>query len=103
MQSNIDKIPLKTSELLNDSGYVTNAVTDAISDTAAMNGAHNLLPIEAITQSYYGLTFTVNSDNSITISGVATASVTFSLTNRENSLTVYSTPIIKRGTTTFCR
>jgi len=44
-------------------------------DTMAQNGAHNLLPNSLTTQVINGVTFTVNSDKSITISGSPTTLV----------------------------
>jgi hypothetical protein len=72
-------IPTKTSELDNDSGFVTaNSVEEEIEQIYADNGvlgAKNLLENKATTQTVNGITYTVNSDDgSITANGTATAS-----------------------------
>ena len=51
------------------------ALTNEI-NTRVANGAHNLLPNVASTEVKNGITFTVNSDGSVTVSGTASAETT---------------------------
>lgn len=60
----------------------------------------NLLDMQAVTRTRSGVTFTINDDKSVTITGTATA-LTYSILMGDgaenNELNKYSTPIFKAG------
>lgn len=62
---------------------VTNASSDI--DNAKVNGAVNMLPNKATTQTINGITFTVNSDGTISASGTATANTELTLNTSGSS------------------
>lgn len=94
-------VPTKTSDLTNDSNFVSDAnyqhitVDSAFSDTSTnpvqnkvvnslketftnqskVNGAVNMCPNNGTSQVINGVTFTVNDDKSVTVNGTATASI----------------------------
>lgn len=73
--SNKPTIPTKVSELENDSGYATDEELKKTTELAALNkqtlgyGKKNLLKVTAATRTIKGITFTVNSDGSVTAKG----------------------------------
>ena len=73
--SNKPNIPTKVSELENDSGYSTDEELKKTTELAALNkqtlgyGKKNLLKVTAATRTIKGITFTVNSDGSVTAKG----------------------------------
>lgn len=68
---------------------LTNQVTGLL-DNTEVNGAVNMLPNTATSQTIYGVTYTVNSDGSITVNGTATGG--------NASLVVNMTTYLKKGT-----
>ena len=78
--SNKPNIPTKVSELENDSGYATDEELKKTTELAALNkqtlgyGKKNLLKNTAATQTIRGITFTVNSDRSVTVNDTVTES-----------------------------
>lgn len=72
----LDSAPTQNSTNAVQSGGVYSA-EKALSDTMAANGAHNLLPCVISSHTDRGVTFTVNSDLSITLSGQLTESAEF--------------------------
>lgn len=72
-----EKIIEKIDDLVSENQTLTNEVSDISDEIADMNnvlGAKNLLSNDAVSQTIDGLSFTVNSDNSIGISGTNTGS-----------------------------
>lgn len=73
--SNRPAIPTKVSELENDSGYATDEELKKTTELVAINkqtlgyGKKNLLKVTAATRTIKGITFTVNSDGSVTAKG----------------------------------
>lgn len=66
------------TQLASVNGALTNSITDITAEIADMNnvyGAKNLLPNNAKSKTESGVTFTVNSDGSITANGTATAQI----------------------------
>jgi len=76
--SNKPNIPTKVSELENDSGYATDEELKKTTELAALNkqtlgyGKKNLLKGDFPSKTVSGVTFTVNSNKSITAKGTAT-------------------------------
>lgn len=66
----------KAAEISSLNEALTNEVA-----TRVANGAHNLLPISASTQVVNGITFTVNADGTVTVSGNATGYAYLDLTS----------------------
>ena len=58
----------------------------AIFSVMGQMGAKNLLPNNAVSQTINGITFTVNSDGSVTVNGTATANANLLLANISNPL-----------------
>ena len=85
----IDQIFLKEIALSSEGAGdipVIEETIEALSDTMAANGAHNLLPNNASSQTVDGVQYTVNSDGSITATGTATDSAV-------NVISVFSLPV----------
>lgn len=84
-----DATPTASSSKMVTSGGVKTALDDKLSyaDNSIL-GAHNLLPVDVETQTKNALTFKVNDDNSITVTGTASANT---------SLTIASSYTLKAG------
>lgn len=104
-ESQIDSVPTENS---------TNPITSGVvyDDRTALaelinSGAKNLLKISGTSQTISGVTFTVNSDGSISASGTATSDAVFNLTanlNLQSGSYVFSPgfPNGSSGSTFFC-
>lgn len=66
-----DKVTEQIKALNGEVSTLNEALTNEVT-TRATNGAHNLLPISASSQVVNGITFTVNTDGTVTVSGNAT-------------------------------
>ncbi len=67
-------------ELSSQMQTLSNQVDDISDEIADMNnvlGAKNLLPNNAVSKTVNGVTFTVNSDGSVTVNGTATADISY--------------------------
>lgn len=73
LQTTSKTVPGAINELFLKSETLTNQANDMVN----VLGAKNLLPNSGVTVTKNGLTFTVNDDGSITVSGVATAETEF--------------------------
>lgn len=88
-KTEVDTMLAEKVDKVNGKGLSTNDFTNADKAQIATNkngiaavanrGSKNLLKIAATTQTINGVTFTVNSDDTITINGTATAAATFTL------------------------
>lgn len=80
-------------ELASQNQTLTNNVS-----VLAENGAVNLLPNNAVTKTINGITFTVNSDGTVTLNGTATATTEFPLyTNTDGSPQLVGKPVKMSG------
>jgi len=93
-----EKIIEKIDDLVSENQTLTNKVSDISDEIADMNnilGAKNLLPFPyyTISKTERGITWTVNSDGSISASGTATADSYFRLT-QDSDLSIYNNTIL---------
>lgn len=76
VQEAVDELASKAGTASSQIQTLTNEVTDISDEIADMNnvlGAKNLFPNEAVSATSSGITFTVNSDGTVSVSGTATA------------------------------